>query len=71
MPELKLAKLPDRTPVKVTLSMMPELHDRLTDYAAMYREVYGRDEAVAELIPAMLAAFMDSDRVFMRRKVSA
>ncbi|WP_116091853.1 DUF2274 domain-containing protein [Sphingomonas crusticola] len=68
MPDLKLAKLPDRTPVKLTLSVMPDLHDRLIDYAGLYREAYGREEALADLIPAMLAAFIDSDRTFSRRK---
>jgi len=66
MSELKLARLPDRTPVKVTLSIMPDLHERLVRYAAAYRETYGRDEALGELMPAMLAAFMDGDRAFAR-----
>ena len=67
MSELKLARLPDRTPVKLTLLLMPDLHERLVRYAVAYREAYGRDEAVSELVPAMLAAFMDSDRAFMRK----
>lgn len=69
MSELKLARLPDRTTVKLTVSLLPDLHDRLTQYADMYRESYGRAETVADLVPAMLGAFMDSDRAFMRRKV--
>jgi len=36
MPELKLARLPDRTPVKLTISVLPDLHQRLGDYAALY-----------------------------------
>ena len=71
MPELKLARLPDRTPVKLTLSLMPELHDRLTRYADLYRQSYGCAESVADLVPAMLAAFMDGDRAFMRRKAGS
>ena len=67
MPELKLARLPDRTPVKLTLLLMPDLHERLVRYAAAYREAYGRDEAVSDLAPAMLAAFMDGDRAFVRK----
>ena len=39
MPELRLRKLPDRTPVKVTISLSPELNQALLDYAALYREV--------------------------------
>ena len=68
MPECKLPQLPDRLPVKLSLSILPDQHQRLTDYAAFYKEAYGRDEAVCDLIPAMLHAFMDSDRAFMRRR---
>lgn len=64
MPELKLAKLPDRTPVKLTVMVMPELHGALLDYAALYAKTYGRDDPLADLIPAMLAAFLESDREF-------
>lgn len=68
MAELKLAKLPDRTPVKLAISILPELHGQLQDYAAAYAETYGSQEGVTELIPAMLAAFLESDRVFMRSR---
>jgi len=66
MAEIKLTQLPDRTPVKLSFSAMPDLHQALTDYAALYNQTYGRDEPVAELIPAMLAAFLESDRAFVR-----
>jgi len=36
MPELKLPQLPDRTPVKISISLMPDLHQALTDYAGLY-----------------------------------
>ena len=68
MPDLKLAKLPDRTPVKVTISVSPELHLALGAYAEMYRATYGEAEPVQELIPAMLAAFLESDRGFARQR---
>lgn len=68
MPDLKLAKLPDRTPVKLAITVTPDLHRALSDYAALYAEAYGRDEPVTELIPAMLAAFLDSDRSFARNR---
>lgn len=67
MVDLKLGKLPDRTPVKLTISIMPDLHRRLQDYAAAYAEAYGQEEAVVELIPAMLGTFLESDRGFVRR----
>ena len=69
MADIKLPQLPDRTPMKLTISVMPDLHQALTDYAALYAKTYGRDEPVAELIPAMLAAFLESDRAFTKLRV--
>lgn len=66
MSDLRLAKLPDRTPVKLSISILPELNQALLDYARLYAEVYGREEPVGELIPAMLTAFLESDRTFAR-----
>ena len=71
MVDLKLAQLPDRNPVKLTISVMPDLHQSLVEYAALYAQAYGRDEPVTELIPAMLAAFLESDRAFIRNRGKA
>jgi hypothetical protein len=68
MPDLKLRKLPDRTPIKITISITPDLQAALNDYARAYAETYGREEPVAELIPAMLMSFVESDREFMRSR---
>ena len=68
MPELKLAKLPDRTPIKLAVTVTPDLHQMLQQYAALYAEAYGREESIAELIPAMLVSFLDSDRGFVRSR---
>lgn len=65
---IKLGKLPDRTPVKLTVPILPDLHQRLIDYAESYAQSYGVSEPVAELVPAMLAAFLDADREFCRRR---
>lgn len=67
---LKLAKLPDRTPVKITIALMPELNRTLADYAVLYRETYGEKADVAELIPAMLEGFLASDREFAKARRS-
>ena len=71
MPELKLPQLPDRTPVKISIALMPDLNQALADYAALYASTYDRDEPVAELIPAMLSAFLESDRTFARSRTKA
>lgn len=68
MTDLKLPQLSDRNPVKLSIAVMPDLHQALIDYAALYATTYGRDEPVAELIPAMLAAFLESDRSFARNR---
>lgn len=70
MPDLKLSRLPDRTPVKLTVSVLPDLHQALEDYAALYATTYGRQEPLAELVPAMLAAFLEGDREFARARRS-
>ena len=68
MPDLRLAKLPDRTPIKLAITVTPDLHKALSEYAALYAETYGREEPVAEPVPAMLGAFLDSDRAFARAR---
>jgi len=68
MSELRLARLPDRTPVRLTISISPDLQSAITDYAALYEETYGRPEPIAELVPAMLVAFLEGDRAFVRRR---
>ena len=64
MPELKLAKLPDRTPVKMSITISPDLNQKLDSYAKAYKAAYGDDEKVAELIPFMLDQFLATDRNF-------
>lgn len=71
MIELKLPKLPDRTPVKLTITVMPDLHHALSEYAAIYNETYGQSEPLAELVPHMLAAFLAGDRGFAKARKQA
>jgi hypothetical protein len=68
MTELRLKKLPDRTPVKITINVSPELNKALADYAVLYEQAYGQAEPVSELIPAMLARFLDGDAAFARHR---
>ena len=70
MADLKLARLPDRTPVKLTLNITPDLQRALDDYAAIYAETYGQKAAVADLVPGMIAAFLESDRGFAKARLS-
>lgn len=68
--EIKLARLPDRTPVKLILNLTPELYNRLAAYSSYYEENYGQKEPIADLVPAMLSAFLESDRGFARARRS-
>lgn len=68
MANLKLGKLPDRTPSKITISVSADLSQALQDYAALYRQIYGESETVAELIPFMLAKFLEADRAFAKAR---
>jgi hypothetical protein len=70
MADLKLPALPDRTPIKLSIAVLPDLHQALIDYAALYAQTYGREEPVIELIPAMLAAFPESDKAFGKSRRS-
>ncbi|MCI4590795.1 DUF2274 domain-containing protein [Sphingobium sp. BYY-5] len=70
MTNLKLRKLPDRTAVKLTITITPDLQAALQAYAAIYADTYGMEEPVAELIPVMLSAFLESDRGFARSRVA-
>ena len=68
MKPMKLSKLPDRTPVKFSTTLSPNLAARLRDYADFYAETYGSREEVADLVPFMLEAFLDGDADFRKAK---
>ncbi len=71
MADLKLPALPDRSPMKLSVHVLPELAQALEEYAKIYAVTYGREEPVAALVPAMLEAFLKSDRAFMRERARA
>ena len=66
MPDLKLSKLPDRAPVKISIAVMPNLNAALLQYLALYNRTYSQDEKLPELIPFMLQCFLDGDRSFAK-----
>ncbi|MFT4027316.1 MAG: DUF2274 domain-containing protein [Novosphingobium sp.] len=66
---LKLAKLPDRTPVKIGITVTPDLDADLRAYRDLYRATYeDKGVTVADLIPAMLESFLASDRTFAKAR---
>lgn len=67
-PTLRIGKLPDLTPVKLTVSLEPEVHQMLEDYAQIYNDSYGETVKPAELIPSMIAGFLATDNGFKRAR---
>ena len=67
-PTLRIGKLPDLTPVKMTVSLDREVHQMLEDYARIYGESYGEAVEPVELIPSMIAGFLASDNGFKRAR---
>lgn len=65
---LRLEKLPDRTPVRLTLALDPETHAALTDYAAIYLATYGQEERAETLAAAMVESYLASDAGFRRAR---
>ena len=67
-PTLRIAKLPDLTPVKLTVSLEPEIHRMLEDYARIYSHSYGETVKPAELVPSMISGFLATDNGFKRAR---
>ena len=68
MPSLKLPKLPERAPIKITIAINPDLYRALQAYTALYRQAYGEEEELSALVPYMLEQFLNSDREFTRTR---
>ncbi len=71
MAELKLGKLPNRTRTKLTMEIGPELDDHLRFYATLHSARYGEEVSAADLVPFMLAQYLESDREFQKERRSA
>ena len=67
-PALRVAKLPNLTPVKLTVSLEPEVHQMLKDYARIYGDSYGETVKPAQLIPSMITGFLATDNGFKRAR---
>lgn len=67
-PSLKIGPLPDKTPVKHSISVDPDLNTELQIYARIYEQTYDEKASIAALIPSMLQAFLASDIGFKRAR---
>ena len=68
MSGLKICKLPDTTPVKLTIALPPPLQAELQDYARVYERAYGDKAKIADLVPSMLASFMAGDSNYKKAR---
>ena len=65
---LKLGPLPDRNPVKLAISLAPEVHEALCDYAALHAKSYGREAPLADFAALMIEEFLNRDAAFKRAR---
>ncbi|MBP6892950.1 MAG: DUF2274 domain-containing protein [Pseudacidovorax sp.] len=66
--KLRLGPLPKADSVKVMFLCPTELKDDLERYAALHSQTYGEKVDATALIPHMLQAFINRDRVFKRTR---
>ncbi len=62
--QLKLGPLPKLVLTKVTFACPADLKADLDHYANLHAQAHGEPVDAVALIPHMLAAFMEQDRVF-------
>ena len=69
--KLKLGALEDDKPVKISIELPAAVHRDLVAYAQVLgRELGQGAPEPAKLIPPMVARFMATDRVFLKRRIS-
>lgn len=65
---LKIGPLKDRTPIKLNLSLDPDLYADLQDYAAIHTKAFGKQVSPADIAPSILKMLIDSDTGFKRAR---
>lgn len=66
MPDLRLGRLPNRSPTKLTLTLWNDLDEHLKLYAELYSARYGVEVGAADIAPQMLADYIAVDREFAK-----
>lgn len=67
---LRIGAIPERKAVRITLSLPPDLHAALADYAAIHAAEFGRKTPVNDLAILMIERFLHSDAAFRRARKS-
>ncbi len=66
--KLRLGPLPRSEMVRLTVTMPASVKADLDRYAGLFDAAYGESVDTATLVPHMLAAFMERDRVFRKAR---
>lgn len=68
MSTLKLGRIPDERPVKLTIEVPAPLHRKLIAYGEALARETGQAEPIppAKIAPAMIAGYIDSDKEFAK-----
>jgi hypothetical protein len=66
--ELRLGPLPKNAVVKLTIILSAALKADLDRYAQLHSQTWGEPTEAIELIPHMLAAFIERDRGFRKTR---
>jgi len=67
---LKLGPIPDRKLVKLSLSLAPDVHAALIDYAAIHAREYGSDVKPSGIASLIVERFLGNDSQFKRMRKS-
>lgn len=66
MTQLKLGPLPDKSTVRMTITIPTTLKAQLDRYAALHSKNFGAEVDATTLVPLMLAMFLTRDKAFQR-----
>jgi len=67
---LKIGAIPERKSVRITLSLPPDIHAMLADYAVIHAKEFGKNTPASELAVLMIERFLNSDTAFRRARKS-
>ena len=65
---LKIGPVIERASVKLGVSLSPDVHDALADYALLHAREHGRELALADLAALMIEKFLWTDAGFRRAR---
>ena len=65
---LKIGPVANRSPVKISIVLAPNIHDALADYARLHAQEFGRDIKLPDLAALMIERFLQSDAGFRRAR---